>query len=56
MRIETATEHYHDPGDSYGHGERTGKVWVCPRCGHSEEYELDEDEQEILDDDDDDAS
>lgn len=50
MVLEDWTQDYHDPGDFYGHGQLAGKVWVCGKCGHEEEYEPDSDKEEDAED------
>lgn len=42
MTLQDTVHDFHDPADRYGHGQITGKVWVCPRCGHTEEWEPEE--------------
>ena len=47
---ETTTEHFHDPQDSAGHGERQFEILVCQRCGYTEESEYpspEEDDEEF---------
>ena len=51
MVLDSWTHNYHDPGQSHGHGQSTGKAWYCLRCGHQEEYTPD-DPEPLFDDED----
>jgi predicted RNA-binding Zn-ribbon protein involved in translation (DUF1610 family) len=39
METRDGVENFHNPAEAHGHGQITGKVAVCPECGHAEEVE-----------------
>lgn len=47
-RIEEATEDYYDPGNFYGHGQRTSEVYVCNDCECTVDGDPAEDRAEAL--------
>lgn len=48
FELQDTVSDFHDPSDSHGHGQTTGKVWVCEVCGRDKEYEKDDPEPSDL--------